>query len=469
MESLATILACVFFTLLGLSASGFIGMHLLPPSLLAPFLQLRAGGRTADEHNHGAEFSGPEGPLVQRLRKVNVVREPETAQALHSAIGNILRASGTQSKEALKHFEAARDAAVRGTDPDTKLASYLDVAEAYIEEGRALDSQHELAVASGVLANHFEENHARLNRGRGRAKFELGWTAVALEYFEEAAKSAVQPEDKVRVACDIAMAHTCLGQANKAVKTLREALDVLHAARKTSNEQLMPDDLHSALAADVHFRLAEAFHSSKNSAFAKAHYSKALNLLQKLSGAKAKRVSAIRRGIKYLEHGIDPELHCPRKSNLPWDKAPATPLKDATFVTKINLLLAEHRYDKAEEELKASLNTQSRPYKTLEASKALNILGDMYRKQSSFSKAAKQFRQALHAAIVCCGAGSDAQTAYEGLRDVRTELSAEDQRVADATIDRYFDVLKKGTLANGHHETEENRRVQTSSQGVTIA
>jgi len=450
MESLATILACVFFTLLGLSASGFIGVHLVPPSLLAPFLQLHAVGRTSDDHNHGAAFSGPEGVLVQRLRKVNVVREPETAQVLHSAIGNILRASGTQSKEALKHFEAARDAAVRGSDPDTKLASYLDVAEAYIEEGRALDSQRELVVASGVLANHFEENHARLNRGRGRAKFELGWTAMALEYFEEAAKSAVQPEDKVRIACDIAMAHTCLGQASKSAQPLQQALDVLHAARKAG---IMPDDLNSALAADVHFRLAEAFHSSKNSAFAKAHYSKALHLLQKNPGAKAKRISAIKRGIKYLEHSIDPELHCPKKSNLPWDKAPATPLKDATFVTKINFLLAEDRYDKAEEELKASLNTQRRPYRTMEAATALNILGNMYRKQSSFTKAAKQFRQALHAAIACCGAGNqEAQTAYEGLKHVKNELSAEDQRVAAAAIDRYVDVLKSSGSEQVHTE-----------------
>merc|ERR1719261_818395 len=95
------------------------------------------------------------------------------------------------------------------------LSSHLELAEAYIEQGRPLDSQHELAVASGVVANHFAEHSVKLNRGRGRAKFELGFTDSALHYFEEAQKAAVQPEDKVRSTCLTAMARTCLGQASQ--------------------------------------------------------------------------------------------------------------------------------------------------------------------------------------------------------------------------------------------------------------
>lgn len=75
------------------------------------------------------------------------------------------------------------------------------------------------------------------------------------------------------------------------------------------------------------------------------------------------------------------------------------------------------------------------------------MLGSLYRKQTDPSKAAKQYRQALHAAIVtepCCSAGSqEATTAYEGLRDVKAELTSDEERVAAAAISRYFDILNR--------------------------
>merc|ERR1719163_1471951 len=183
-------------------------------------MQLRVFDFDHTSHQEDAEFEGPEGVLVQQLKSVDVAREPEKAYMLHSAIGKILRSSGSQGKRVLHHLEAARDAAVRGGDPDAVLAAHLDLAEAYIEEGHSLDSQHELAVAEGVLPDHYAEHRVKLNRGHGRAKFELGHTVRALEYFEQAARTASKPEDVVRLACDSAMAQTCLGHASKALEPL---------------------------------------------------------------------------------------------------------------------------------------------------------------------------------------------------------------------------------------------------------
>jgi len=228
---------------------------------------------------------------------------------------------------------------------------------------------------------------------------------------------------------------------------------VLHTVHKANGMQFMapeagmPTAVQKSLKSDVHFQLAEAYHSMQNSAFAEAHYEKALHLQQKLKVRKDQRTTdIIKRGIKYLKHGVGPELRCPKMTRvLPGHevRAPTETMRDNKFITKMNLLLAEHRYDEVESELKASLRTHSIPYKSHEDALALNMLGTMYLKQSKFSKAAKQFRQALHAATACCGARSrEAQEAYEGLKTIKPELSASDQRVAASAIERFFDGLQ---------------------------
>jgi tetratricopeptide (TPR) repeat protein len=402
---------------------------------------------------------------------VDVAREPDRAYALHAAIGNILRASGTESEQALHHLEAARNAAVLGKDSDALMASYLNLAEAYTEEGRALDSQKELVAASGVLADNFEEHRSKLNRGRGLAKFEVGFMDRALEYFEEAAQTAVQPEDKVRSALAIAMVHTCREQSSKSVQTLQQSQEVLTAVKKAVLKGLvggLPADVYNGLTAEVHFRFAEAYHAVKNSDFAKAHYMKALTMQQKLTNPNAKRISTIRRGLKYLDNGIAPDLHCPSRPGIQHEKKPVQNMQDSTFHMKVKLLLEEHRYDAVEKELKASLSSQSRPYKSEGSAIALNMLGELYQKQRDFTKAAKQFRQALNAVIVCCGAeAQEAKKAYEGLRDVKAELPEYDARVAAAAIERYFDVLEKaGASVDALGKENENTRLHPWGQAI---
>jgi len=473
MQSIAPFVAFLFFGLFAFSSSGS-WLQELPAWLQAPLIRLRGVGQAqapdADGIGLAADFSDPTAALRQRLKTVDVVREHETAHALHTAIGSILRASGTQTKQAVQHFEAARDAAALGADQDTLLASRLDLAESYIDKGRALDSQHELTVATGVLADHFAEHRSKLNRLRGRAKFELGFFESALGYFKEAADQAVQPQDKVHAARDISMVHICLGKAGEAVQPLKGALDVLHAVQKANSKQFMAADgslpaaTQDSLAADVHFRVAEAHHSlffsllhsphkhhfadsMQNSAFAEAHYKKALNLQQKSHSSNDNRIAQIKRGINHLDHGAGPELRCPHQPLvMPGSEArsPAETMKDTTFITKMNLLLAEQRYDVVESELKASLRKHSHAYKSHEDALALNMLGNVYVKQGQFSKAAKQFRQALHAATACCGArNQEAQSAYEGLKTIKSELSPSEQQVASAAIDVFFDNLEK--------------------------
>lgn len=471
MQSVAPFVAFLFLGLFALSSSGS-WLQELPAWLQTPLIRLRGFGQAAAPDADGiglaADFSDPTAALRQRLKTVDVVREHETAHALHAAIGNILRASGTQTKQAVQHFEAARDAATLGADQDTLLASHLDLAESYIEEGRASDSQHELTVANGVLADHFAEHRSKLNRLRGRAKFELGFFERALGYFKDAADQADQPQDKVHVARDTAMVHICLGKAGEALQPLQGALDVLHAAQKANSKQFMapdgslPSAIQNALAADVHFHLAEAYHSMHNTAFAEAHYKKALNLEQKSHSSNDERITQIKRGIKYLDHGVGPELRCPHQPLvMPGSEArtPTETMKDTAFITKMNLLLAEHRYDVVVSELKASLRKHSLPYKSHEDALALNMLGNVYVKQRQFSKAAKQFRQALHAATACCGArNQEAQSAYESLKTTKSELTPNEQRVASAAIDIFFDRLENAGVptiqATGSKEGE---------------
>jgi tetratricopeptide (TPR) repeat protein len=463
------------FSLLALSASGLIGTHLLPPWLQASLLRLRAVDNSLGDEASllQVELSGPEAPLLQRLKNVEPEGDPETTHALHAAIANVLQASGTQSQQALHHLEAARDAAARGNDPDSLLMAHIKVAEAYIEEGRALDSQRELAVASGVLADHFTEHVAKLNRGRGRAKFELGWTESALGYFEQAEKNAVQPEDKVHVACDIALARACLGQASKSLQPLRQALEVLQAIRKAGPDGGMPAAMHTALTADVHFRLAELFHSGQSAVLAKEHYTKSLQLQQKMQVLKPERVAAIKQGIANLELGTGPELRCPTFPRPPWEKGAPQNMQGSAFSDRINLLLSERKYDLAESELKTGLHTHRTegPYKNLDAAVALRMLGNLYRQQDGFPKAAKHFRQALHAAIACCGAEhQEAKAAYEGLQDVKWKLAYAEQRVAAAAISEYFRKSEKvGVSAGSPEEKEEIINLLTYSKPLVIA
>jgi len=230
-------------------------------------------------------------------------------------------------------------------------------------------------------------------------------------------------------------------------------LEVLHASRKAGPDGDMPDVLHSELSADVHFYLAEAFHSIHNNVAASAHYKKSLHLYQKSSRTKAERISAIKIDMSNLEGGADPELRCPSLARpgktmylLDGDEStvPAKNMNSRAFITKINSLMAERKYKLAESHLRNGLGTQRHPYKTIDAAVALNMLGSIYRIQEDYAKSARQFRQAMRAVLRCCGADNvEATKAYEGLRDIKEHLSDYDQRIAAIMFDDYFDRLKK--------------------------
>jgi len=472
MQSAAPLVAFLFLGLFAFSLSSS-GLS-LPAWVQAPLMRLRFFGQAPDEPGMADDATAV---LIHRLKTLDPVREHETAHALHKAIGKILRASGTQTKQAVQHFEAARDAAALGKDQDTLLASHLELAEFYIELGLSQHSQKELSVATGVLAEHFDEHRSTLNRLRGLAKFTSGFPASALAYFADAERQAIQPQDKVRVACDIARVHTCAGKPGEAVPLLKQALEVLHAVHKANGMQFMapeagmPTAVQKSLKADVHFQLAEAYHSMQNTAFAEAHYKKALHLQQKSDIRKEKPITdIIKRGIKYLQHGVGPELRCPKLAQvLPGSEArtPTVTMNDNKFITKMNLLLHEQRYDEVESELKASLRMHSIPYKSHEDALALNMLGNVYLKQAKFSKAAKQFRQALHAASVCCGARNRAaQEAYEGLKTINPELSPSDQRVAASAIEKFFDALQNAGVPTVESSGEADVRTGRTSSEV---
>jgi tetratricopeptide (TPR) repeat protein len=415
---------------------------------LASIRHFRISGHV-DEHGHEPE--GPEKVLVEQLGYVDANKDSLKAQKLHAAIGKMLRASG--SPNAISHLEAARDAAKHGGDSDALLASHLELAEVYVEQGRALDSHHEVTKASGVMADHFAEHIVKLSRARGRAKFELGRMDSALHYFEEAEQKAVVPEDVAQVACDISMVHACRGQASKSIELLSHALEVLQTARKTGPSTGMGESLHASLAADVHFRIAEAQHSMQNLEFARVHYEKALQLQRQVSSFRSDRVSAIKAGLKNLDRGVPPELHCPNLPQAPWEVPTRLPsVTDPEFLKQLRYLMQDEKYDAAKSKLELALKAGSpegRPYESLEASTTLKMLGDVDFKQSNIAKASRLYRQAFQAAMACCGTTSTAATsAYEGLTRAKERLpEGPDLQRTDLWIKHYTEQSQQEAAA----------------------
>jgi tetratricopeptide (TPR) repeat protein len=221
----------------------------------------------------------------------------------------------------------------------------------------------------------------------------------------------------------------------------------------------MPEKLYRELSADVHFHLGEAFHTLKNTAFADAHYKKALHLYREAPRPNNDRISFLKIDMSNLEGGADPELHCPSLKRIPmWLEAgdespvPPTDMQSGAFITKIKSLLAEHKYELAESHLREGLMTHFHPFKTLDAAVALNLLGSIYLTQQDYVKAARQFRQAMRTALSCCDAdNAEARKAYEGLRDMREHLSERDQKIATLMSDEYFEKLQKLSRKKAKH------------------
>jgi len=127
---------------------------------------------------------------------------------------------------------------------------------------------------------------------------------------------------------------------------------------------------------------------------AEAHYKKALHLQHKSPSLKPLRISAIKKDLARLSQSLTqdlrgvlkPSLRCPSRPRAPWEKVQPTDVAAPDFITKINEFWAEHKYDLAISELKATLRAHSRPYKSPQAAAALNMLGETYRMQRNSPK-----------------------------------------------------------------------------------
>jgi len=421
--------------LLTLATTELLGVQSFPSWLQVPFLQAPV--------NDNEESFGPEALLIQQLRSVDAIREPQRAYALHVAIANILRTDGAQSARALPHLEAARDAAVRTDDADAILAARLEVAEAYLEAGRPQDVESELESTDRLLTPDNFWISVKLDRTNGRASFELGDTQLALETFEEAARIAVQPEDVVHCACDIAKAHTCLGRAQQSLEPLRNALEVLDNSHEADS---MTAAVHRSLAMEVHSRLAEAFHSLGDLASAKAHYERASQLEPKSTSLTTQSASAIKTNIGNIGVGAKPTLRCPGGARTQSFQLPTQSGAVKAFKAKISALLAASEHRKAEKELWSYLETQRRPYKSVEATTTLISLGDLYLtpEKKSYYKAGHCFLKALQASLLCCGAHSqEAKAAFRSLNYVHDMLPTKDQSEAAVVMQEFLDAADK--------------------------
>jgi len=420
------------FCMLTLAASEPLGLQSLPTWFQGLFPAPLAVSGGAPDSNEDEALGSPESLLLKQLKNVDPMLEPEKARALHAAIANILRADGKLAK-AIPHLEAARDAAERLEEADAILAARLELAEAYIEVGRPQLVEDELEPTSRLLTlDNFWEYSFRLDRANGRASFESGSIQMAVETFEEAARIASEPEDIVRIACDVAVAQACLGRAQRSLDTLRNALKVLDNEDKADT---MPAALHKALAMEVHTRLAEAFHSMGDIVSAKKHYEQASRLQPK------KKRGIIRRDI-----GPAPKLRCPGGARTQQFQMPSHTDAGRAFKAKVSSLLKARSYRKAEYELWNYLETQQLPYKSFEATTTLLTLGELYTSsdRKDYYKAAHCFLKALQAALSCCGAHSpEAKTAFQGLTHVEDVLPTKDRAAAASAMQEYGNAADK--------------------------
>lgn len=429
-------------TLLSLAALNMQYAHSLPSWLQLPFLRVQHDG-TLPTSDSDME-NGPEAPLLHQLKDIDVSKEPERARTLHSSIAKIIRASGGEISRAVHHLEEARNAAKQSEDPNTKLDALLELADLYIESGRPSDAHRELAPTLRLL-NHdnFWEYSVKLDHTKGRASFEDGSIQLALEFFEEASRVAVEPEDIVRSAIDIAKAHLCLGRAQLSLQPLKTTLDALETSHDSDT---VTQEIYGALATEVHSRLAETFHAMGDKVSAQTHYRKASILQQKWLSPSAQQNSAIKTSIKNLENGSGPELRCPGGSKRQSFKL--GPKQDAHEAMKAEVasLLAANENKKAEFKLWHYLETLPQPHKSVEAAATLNSLGNFYTLpgRKSYYKASQCFMKALNAALSCCGVHSEeAKAAFSSLKYYKDELPHEEQTKADAILQEYLEAAAK--------------------------
>lgn len=438
--------------LLTLAAFEIHGVHSWPLWLQVPFISAPV---RANEDS--AEAAKPEALLLGQLKSVDAMREPEKAHALNVAVANILRADGNWNPEAIQHLEAARDAALHSTDANSILSTRLALAQAYLELGRPKDANKELEsepqTNTLLSPDNFWEFSVKLDHVGGRTSFELGDIQLAAETFEDAAQIANQPEDIVHLTCDLAMAQACLGRAQRSVQPLHNALEVLEKAYKA---EIITATAHRSLAMQVHTRLAEALHSMGDIASAKRRYEIASSLEPRTNSLKVQGSSAIKASISSLEHGRGPLLRCPGGTHTQRFQLPARGNGGKAFEVTISALLKAHEYRKAEYELWNHLETQKRPYKSVEATTTLISLGNLYLlpEKRSFFKAAQCFMKALPASLSCCGPQSqEAKAAFQGLSHVQDVISPKDRAKSAAVMQEYLDAAEESASANdlGRH------------------
>lgn len=453
MSPRGSLIARLFLGLLTVAAFELRCGQCLPSWLQVPLLQLQglSGGRISENEVP----TGPEGLLVTQLKNVDETRDPETARTLHAGIARILRAEGKDIERAIKHFEAARNAAVRTEDADTILEARLELSEVLIEAGRPQEVDHELDGTLRLLnPENFWEYSVKLDRTKGLASFDDGSIELALEYFEDAANVAVQPEDIVRCAVNIAMAQACLGRAQRSLPPLRKAMEVLENARSSD---IMPDDLHDSLAMEVHSRLAETFHAMGDVVSAKAHYKKASPSHLEAQGLTTQRVLAIKKSINHLENGAGPELRCPGGAHSQSFKLRTQTDAGKALKAKVASLLEEGQYKKAEFELWNYLEAQPQPYKNVEAISALTSLGNIYlsSERRSYYKASRCFMQALQASLAGSHT-SEAKAAFKELSYIQDMLPEKDQPKVAAAMQKYLEADDKfGSSASDLGQNEK--------------
>jgi len=399
------------------------------------------------------KLSEPDGLLLRQLDAVDTSREPERALSLHTAVASMLRAEGAPMGDAIQHLAAAYDAALRSADADSILSTRHQLAEAFIEAGRPKDAdrvlESEPRTNSLLSPENFWEFSVKLDIARGRTFFEMGDIQLAVETYEEPARITNEPEHKVRLACEMAKAHACLGHAQRSLEPLRNALDVLAKARKAD---IFTVGEHRSLAMEVHTRLAEALHSLGDTTSAKKQYEMALSSQPRTKGSATRGSSPLKTSIRNLENGEGPTLRCPGGGALTQRfQLPARSDGGKAFKAKISSLLEAHEYRKAEYELWNQLETQGRPYKSRDASTTLTSLGNLYLvpEKKSYFKAAQCFLKALPAALSCCGAQSkEAKAAYQGLSFVQDVIPAKDQSKSFAAMQEYLDAVEHSALPN---------------------
>jgi len=355
--------------------------------------------------------------LARRLSHANaVVAGPLTAKE-----AKVYRAND----KALKHYQAAADAAARSGRTDRLVDALVALGEAYLRARRPSDAERELTEALRVIEHSQTRIGAHqelaVDRALGHAKRDLGHLDSALALFNRAVsrRGTEKAEDIAGLLSDIGEIHHFRAEDAESLHFLIQAQDRLRVA--SLGDARTPLSLTTTVAAkemapELHRRMAEALRSLGRDTTALFHYETALRLERGRPYPRDLEIDLIQAGLAKL-HLFSGQGSRTKHANATSAWPRQGDLEEAkALLAKGELEAAESAADLAV----AARVQMSQGLRGADVATGMNLLGSIRRERERYPEAAEAYLSALTAALATPRhgggiEGAEAKTAYLGV------------------------------------------------------